>query len=240
MPAVGFNSFEVAPVAYLVDGQARIKGNDALMASGQASAISPTHIHPPGTVLVKKTSGGKYYLANDQSNGDRNVAASVTALITNPGSGGWDVSAGLIVKGHWGSLAVTLSGDDTDAAVAAAIIAAAAAANPESLAPVTASVVGSRVVVTNADKGPGTSLEVYHSGVAGVFGAAGAATTYGYPTVADYRVTDDYARLQALDGTAQDFLVPTLKAGHFRLSALSNLTPEAKAVLASRGSIFSA
>lgn len=238
MPAIGFNSFSVDPVAHLVDGQARLAGNDVPMASGQASALTPTSLHPPGTVLVKKTSGGKYYLATDQSNGDRNTPASVATLVTNPGSGGWD--GDVVIKGHWGSLTVTLSGANTDADVAAAIIAAIAAQNPESKARVTAADTTGEVTFTNLDSGPETWLSVHHATVTAMFGAAGASTTFGYPTNADYRVTDGYARLADIKGTAQDFLVPTLKAGHFRLSALSNLTPEAKAVLASRGSIFSA
>ncbi len=55
---------------------------------------------------------------------------------------------------------------------------------------------------------------------------------------ADYRVTDDAADLRGLDGQPVEGLVPTLMAGHFVEAALLSLTPEARAVLSRRGSLF--
>jgi len=234
MPAIGFSSYDFDDVAYLIDGQgAPQRGNDVLMASGQTSALTATHRHPPGTVLVKKTSSGKYYLADDSTNADSSAAASVNTAITNPGSGGWDGT--LNITGHWGSLAVTLSADDTDAAVAAKIIAAAAAANPESQAPVTAADATGTVSITNTDVGAGTWLKAEHATVATMMGTGGADANGTDP---DVRVTTAFAELKNLSAVAQDWMVPTLTKGNFRTSALSNLTAEAQAVLTRRGSTF--
>lgn len=226
-----FQSFEFADKAFLVDGQgAPVRGDTVLMASGQTSSITPTYRHPPGTVLTKKTGDGKFYLSTDTTNADAPAAASVTALITNPGSGGWDGTLNL--KGHWGSLAVTLSSDDTDNAVRDAINAAFAALDPEN-GPAVATVSGSRVVITNRDTGKGTYLHAVHATVSAMFGASGADDRGTDPVVL---VTSDFVDLQNLNGTAVDREVPTIKKGRFRLTELSGYTAEALAVLERGGS----
>lgn len=235
MPAIGFKSFENEDVAFLVDGQVPTqRGSSVLMASGQTSDVTPDHRHPPGTVLIKKTGDGKYYLADDLTNADSPSAASINTLITNPGSGGWD--GNLIISGHWGDLTVALSGDNTDAAVAAAIIAAAAALNPEGQAPITAADASGSVSISNSDVGSGTWIHAYHATVTTMLGANGTGDNGEDP---DVRVTNGWAELKDLNATAQDYSVPTVLAGHFRTSALSSLTAEARGVLERRGSRFS-
>ena len=225
------NALEDVP--YLINGLHSVGSEDVLMASGQVSSLTPTTRHPPGTVLAYYTAGAEYVLATD-SNADTGDAASVRSLITNPGAGGWD--GNLLISGHWGSLTVALSADDTDAAVAAAIIAAAAAVNPEGPQITAADEVADSVVsITNKDVGADTWLKVTHATVATAFGANGATDAGTDPEI---RVTTHYAELADIDGTAKDDMVPCLYAGYFDESNLVALTAQAKAVLTRRGSRF--
>lgn len=187
----------------------------------------------PACVLVKRSSTGEFVMASD-ANADHQAAAAVTALVTNPGAGGWD--GDLEITGHWGTLTVALSGDDTNAAVAAAIIAKAAAENPESKAPITAVDTGTRVQVLNTDKGDGTWLKVKHATVTTAFGASG---TGSYGSDPDVIVTEEYVDM--LNGAAVAVATASksvTRAGHYDAANLINLTAEAAAVLLKRGSRF--
>lgn len=186
----------------------------------------------PGCVLVKRTATGEFVMAND-ANADHQTAASINTAVTNPGSGGWD---GVVtIQGHWGSFTVTLSGSNTDAAVAAAIIAAAAALNPESQAPITAADASGSVSITNHHKGAGTWLRASHATVAGMFTAAGKAARGTDPDVV---VTDDYTDMLSGAGVSQAGLARCTRAGHYKAENLINPTAEAVAVLEKRGSII--
>lgn len=228
-----FDSTTFTPLRVLVDLQGVERGEDVTLDSGNTdTANTPTTRFREGNVVVLRTSTGRYVEAND-ANGDVNTAASINTLISNPGSGGWDGT--LTITGHWGSLTVTLSAANTDAAVAAAIIAAAAAVNPESSAPITSADATGTVSVTNADVGAGTWLKAVHTTVATMFGsdadAAGAD--------ADYRITSKFADLVNVDNTAVHAPAPTLMKGHFDESELINLTAQAKASFLRRGARFS-
>lgn len=232
MPAAGFKEFSYSDVNPFWDGQNREAAESVLMASGQASGITPTFRHPPGTVLIKKTGDGKFYLADDQVNADSPAPASVTALETADDD--WEDST-LTIKGHWGEETVTLAAtDDTDSEVAAAINAHFAALDPE-WGPVVASVSGSRVVVTNRDTGHGTWLHVIHNGVTTAFGANGTGDNGTDPIVV---VTVAPAELQDANGTAQDFFVQAVRRANFITANLSSLTAEARGILENRGSKF--
>lgn len=231
---VGIQSFQLDDVNPLYDGHNTQKGNDVVMASGQASSLTPTTRHPPGTVLIKKTSTGKYYLSTDVTNCDSPSAASVNTLITNPGSGGWD--GDLVISGHWGSLTVALSGANTDAAVAAAIIAAAAALNPESQAPITAADATGSVSISNVDVGSGTWIHARHTTVTTMLGANG---TGDNGTDPDVRVLADFCDLADINGTAADSNpTPTYTRGNFRTASMASMSAEARGVLERRGSNF--
>lgn len=206
---------------------------DVLVTSGQVdsgnSAFRTTFLRP-GCVLVKRTSTGKFLMAND-ANVDHQTAASVNTAVTNPGSGGWD---GVVtIQGHWGSFTVTLSGSNTDAAVAAAIIAAAAALNPESQAPITAADASGSVSITNIDKGAGTWLRASHATVTGMFTSAGKGAVGTDPEVV---VTEDYVDMLSGSAAAIDGLAKVTRAGHYDAANLINPTAEAIAVLLKNGS----
>lgn len=229
----GFKEYNLTDVAFLLTGEGKIGGDDVVVASGQTSSITPDHRHPPGTVLVKKTGDGKFYLATDSANVDSPAAASVSSL--EAADDDWEDST-ITVTGHWGSLTVTLATtDDTTAEVVAAINAAAAALDPEWGPIVATGSNGNPVVVTNRDVGEGTYLHVIHNGATTAFGASG---TDAVGTDPEVRVTAYWCDLKDLEGTATDALVPTLVAGHFDESELSGLTAEAKAILQKRGSRF--
>ena len=229
----GFKEYNLEDVAFLLTGEGEAADADVIMASGQTSSLTPNHRHPPGTVLQKKTGDGKFYLATDQANADSPDAASINTLITNPGAGGWD--GNLVIKGHWGTITVALSANDTDAAVAAAIIAAVAAQNPETQARITAADATGTVSITNLDVGEGTYLHAKHATVDAMFGANGADDVGTDPETV---VTSYWAELKDLEGTATDARVPVVRAGHFDESALSSCTAEAKTILQKHGSRF--
>lgn len=221
---------------YLKTGQRSREGGSALMLGGQESDLARTHEHPPGTVLAFYTAGDGYVRADD-ANADTMTPARVTALVTNPGGGGWD--GDLTIKGSgFPDLVVALAGANTNTAVRDAIIAAAAAINPEGMAPVSAELVGAgadeRVRIFTAAKGKGTWIHAV-SEVAGMFGAAG---TGGNGTSPKIRVTKTTAWLKDSDDADQDYFVDTLLAGDFDTSELSGLTAEARAVLEQEGSAF--
>lgn len=198
------------------------------------SAFRTTFLRP-GCVLAKRTSTGEFVLASD-TNADHQAAASVNTLVTNPGAGGWD---GVItIKGDFlpSGFTVTLSGDNTNAAVAAAIIAAAAALNPESQAPVTASDATTSVLIKRTDGGAGTWLKVTHATVTTIFGANGQSS---YGTDPEIVVTEDYVDMLNGAGTAVDAASgPVTRAGHYDAANLIGLTAEAAAVLLKNGSRF--
>jgi hypothetical protein len=236
MSAPGFKSFSISDVAYLVDGQRTVQGSDVVMASGQASGITPDHRHPPGTVVVKESGNGKYYLASGAdgaSAGDINTTASLVS--DEAADTDWDgttITAEVFyADGTTASAAVTLAGtDDSTSEVVTALNGNAAFANHFVASGADAA------VLTIASRVKGNVRIKVTSSLASAFGASGKTAS---GTEADYRVTADFAELKTTEAVAQDYAVPTLLAGHFRESALSGLTAEAKSVLLRRGSLFS-
>lgn len=236
-PLPGFVTSSRAGRRVRVTDHPKVLGPDVVVKSDQTDAGSTrTSLLRPAYCLVKVTSTGKYVAADD-STGDRNAAASVTALITNPGGGAWDGT--LTIKGPFApttGVAVTLSADNTDAAVVTKINAAFAALDPE-LGSVIASVVSNRVVVTTRGRGAGQWLNVSHGTVATGWGTAAVGTT-GVGTDADYVVSEDYVDLLDGNAAAVDGFASTTRAGHYDAANLLRATGEALVVLARRGSIL--
>lgn len=213
-------------VAYLVDGSRSIQAKDVTAASGQTSAITPDHRHPPGTVLGYRTSTGKYELA-DSGSVRVNTPAYADALETADTD--WQ-SATITVTVNGQAVVVTLgAGDDTDAEVVAALNADAGFAGVAF-----ASVVAS--VVRVSARSMSDHLTVVSS-LATAFGATALASED--PVYGIYRVTTAFYDLKDIDGTAVDALAHVLEAGHFDESELSSLTNDARAALLAQGSKFS-
>lgn len=234
MPAVGFKSFEQPDIAYLIDGERRVKGSDVLVASGQTSTLTPSYLLGPGTVVVKVTATGKWYQADHATLGDRNAAASVTSLIdiTDPKS----TTFKWIYKGG-AEQTFTAGGGDTDIDK---LITALNADDNFQANLVATKPSASKLKIATKTAGRDEYFKVTDGTLNDLGGAQAtfADNAFWSGTDADYRVLAAYAPLQELNAAAQDFLTESLRAGNFRTASLSNLTAEAKAVLARNGSFF--
>lgn len=231
----GFKSYDLVDVAFLLTGEGKKGGDDALIASGQTSGLTPTHRIPPGTVVVKRTGDGKFYFADTATNGDdRNTQATRTSTIdiTDPKSTTfkWKYKGGT-------EQTFTAGGgdDDVDKLITAMN------GDDNFQAQLVASKTGSKLVIKSKDAG----ADVYFRITDGTLNdLGGAQATFADNTDAtagadaDYRVTTYWCDLKDVDAVATDAMAPTLLAGHFDESVLSNLTAEAKAVLIRRGSRF--
>lgn len=213
-------------VAYLVDGSRSIQAKGVTFSSGQTSAITPDHRHPPGTVLGLRTSTSEYELA-DSGNVRVNAPAKAAALETADGD--WASSVITVTINGVVAAAVTMgAADDTDAEVVTAL-------NADSdfggvaLASVVASVVQIQLHALGA-------LLLVSSDLATAYGASG---VEGVDVMGIYRVTTAFVDLKDIDGTATDALAPVLEAGHFDASELSSLTNDARVALLAQGSKFS-
>lgn len=232
-----FNEFSLAFPAFLVDGSRTKQGNDVILAGGQTISGTPNFRAPPGTVVVKESGDGLYYLADGAdgaSAGDINTAAVVTSL--EAADTDWDgTDIGWAVYGPDGLIesgSITLAGtDDTTAEVVTALNANARFA--EHL--IASGSNGNPVVITSRKKGLVT-VRITQTVITTGYGASGI-TAQG--TEADYRVITQHADVKDLNGvSAASKPVASLTAGRFKESELLHLSNEARAVLRSRGSTF--
>ena len=227
MPAVpGFRERDLVDVAYLIDGQLTVTADDALMAAGELSSITPDHRHPPGTVLGFDAGTSLWYLATD-SLVDLGVAPTITSSSHTDGNGVIEV------VGNHGTISVTTAtGTGTEAENATDLNADAAFA-----AHYIATSGGGELTITARDVDLGE--EWFYIGAATMATAAfaeGQANEVRCTACQDYRVTTGFAELKDDEAAAQSFLVGTLWRGRFRRSALSSLTAAAEEVFISRGS----
>src|SRR3990167_7111326 len=227
--------------ALFLDDSLSVAGPGLTIDSGESdSGNTPTFRLRRGHVMALRTSTGRY-IGPDDANADAQAAAAVTALITNPGAAAWDGT--VTITGHWGSVAVTLSSDDTDAAVVTAINAALAALNPE-WGPAVATVAASRVVVTNRDVGAGTWLHCV-STVSTMYGASGAGANGTDPQV--YITADESGNLQDINGPARRGSATSYSSGYIDESQLlisgaaatsSPVWPDYRSIFTLRGARF--
>ena len=128
------------------------------------------------------------------------------------------------------SASVTLaSTDDTNAEVVAALN-----ANADFSAIAKASESGGFVKIETREAGAHKYIKVT-STLSTAFGASGKEA---FGKDADYAVLLQYVDLQDESGSARDGEARLARIGYFDESNLINLTPEARATLARRGSIF--
>lgn len=238
MPAPGFLASRLDDVAILARPDGMVRGLNATLTAGMTcSAATPTHRIPPGTVVVKRTSTGKYLPATD-ANGDRNAAAVVSS---DAAAGGTWASKTITTTVRGKSAAVALgAGDDTTSEVVTALNADAVF---KQIA-IASGADGAVLVVTSREKGADVSMNVQITTIDTAFGTHDVGKS-AVGTDADYLVTAAFADMKDRDSTAQEPSVPTYKSGVFRSasfavdgSGVSTLTPEAQATLARRGSTF--
>jgi hypothetical protein len=231
-----FSSQTLTSRRHLITDALSARIEDVVVDSGCTDSTTPTYRLRPGTVLVKRTSTGRYIAAND-SNADVPTQAVVTASETADGD--WASATITITLNGIALVTVSLGGsDDTDAEVVTALN-----GNAIFAANCIASASGSRVIVKTLRGGADVALKVTSS-LSTAFGASG---TFASGTDPEVAVTDDWVDLQDDAGNAINAPVKALCRGHFDLSelivagtagSLRTMAPIAYAVLAKRGSIF--
>ncbi len=224
-PVPGFKERTLDDVAYLIDGQLTVTAEDVLFASGELSAITPDHRHPPGTVVGFDSGTSKWYLATD-SLVDVGVAATITS------SGHSDGNGVIEVVGNHGTVSVTTAtGTGTEAENATDLN-----ADAQFAAHYIATSAGGELTITAQDTSIDEWFYIGAATIATVSFAEGQANEVRCTACEDYRVTTAFAELKDDEAAAQDFLVGALWRGRFRRSALSSLTAAAEEVLLARGS----
>lgn len=186
-----------------------------------------TTILRPGLVLVKKTSDGLYYLSTDAA-ADRATAPSIVSA----GHADSDNATFKLVGNH-GTITVSI----TTNAGAEADWVTDLNADTAFKAHYVASVSGTDVLVTARAAGEQEWFYVHTDTTAGAAFPEGE-TNAAQGTNADYVILDDYVDMLDESATASDATTSALQAGNFFTTNLLLLTPEAKATLAQRGSIF--
>lgn len=222
----GFNEYSHEDRAFLLSTAGMRAGKDALLASGQTQAASPGPDHRlyPGSVVVKDTGAGKFYLADDATFGDRNGVAKLT-------TSGYIVGLGdVIIVGNRGTISVTLTTGTGTATEARDDLNADDAFGDHFVA----SESGGELTITARETGVD---EYFHIDPASADrGWAEGETNAARGDDAEYRVIDEVADLKDLEAADVDYLARTLRAGHFSSALLLNATAEALAVLERRGS----
>lgn len=237
----GFNEFDMAQRAYLIDGSRTKQGNDVIVAGGQTTdypASGGKRIRA-GSVVVKETGDGLYYLA-DGADGASAGDINTVALVSSAEAPDADWASKVITwsvfypDGRIVSDSVTLgAGDDTVAEVVTALHANVnfrnhLLATANTILEVRALVKGAVRVRISVD------LTTAYGTIDGT-----SSYTEAVGTEADYRVITQDRDLVDLDGaSAPSRPVSTLLAGRFDESEMSHLSNEARAVLQGRGSTF--
>jgi len=213
---------------FLVNHQALVRGQDVLLGPDTQSPLAPAHRILPGTVIVRELQGERFTHPGSPT-ASVNRPAAVSSLAPADAAWGGTVITASLATGL--GVAVPLPAQVADNA------AAIDALNQNSVFQVLfladEDQQGNVRVRTRA-AGSTTYLHV-RSSIDAAFGPQGAS---GSGADADYRVTDALGELRDLDGRPLEASVATLLAGHFFESELLHLTPEARVVLARRGSVF--
>ncbi|MGE0201944.1 MAG: hypothetical protein AB7P76_13395 [Candidatus Melainabacteria bacterium] len=225
----GVYSHELEPRDPLVNDQALVRGQDVVLAPSLRSPLDPPYRIHPGTVIVPAQGARRFVAATDPA-GQRNEPASVSAL--QPADAAWAVATVTVSRAPGLGVPVVL---DPTTATTADVVGRLNQDRDFSANFLADEDAQGHVRVRTRAAGADQHLRVECS-LPGAFGPDGQA---GHGTDADYRVTIHRAvEVQTTSGKPVEALVPTLLAGHFDPRRLLHLTPEARVVLARRGSIF--
>ena len=213
---------------YVVTEEGLVRGQDVVVDYRASSPVTPAHRILPGTVIVREAGSGRFTDA-ENARGERNRPAGVSSQAPA------DVA--------WGGTVVTVSlADGLGFAIplAAAVNDNATAIDALNQSPAFATLFladeDQNGLVRVRTRAAGAQAYVHvQSSLDSAFGPQG---TAGNGVDADYRVTDGKAELRDLAGARIHAMAPTLMAGHFHERELLRLTPEARVVLARRGSVF--
>lgn len=222
-----FTTTTVSGREVMVDNAIDPQADSITLDSGNTdSGSTPTHRFRPGNVVIKRTSTGRFVEAND-ANADDLGFPSITS------SGHSDANGAIKLVGNHGTISVTTTtGTGTEANHATDLN-----ADADFAAYYEASSAGGELTIT-ARNGGAEEWFYIHTDTIATAGFSEGEDNGVTGTTPDVRVTLGYADLQDEEGTAVHADVLAARRGHFDESQLINLTAEAKATLASRGSIF--
>ncbi|MCA8924572.1 MAG: hypothetical protein KDD82_22360 [Planctomycetes bacterium] len=213
---------------YVVTKEGLVRGQDVVVDYRASSPLTPAHRILPGTVIVREAGSGRYTDA-ENARGERNQPASVSSQAPADAAWGGTMVTVSLAEGFGFTIPLAAGVNDNATAIDALNQSPAFATlfladeDPNGL-----------VRVRTRAAGAQAYLHV-RSSLDAAFGAQGIA---GHGVDANYRVTDGKAELRDLAGARIHALAPTLMAGHFDERELLRLTPEARVVLARRGSVF--
>jgi hypothetical protein len=230
--------------AFLLSDAAKIQGNDIRLAGNVTTDFPATggKVMPAGAVVVRETTGGLYFLANDATadHGERNTAAVVTSL-EKPDADWkdktltWTLS---LPDGTTETGTVVASGADDDTIAEWVTLCNADIAFGSRMV-ASDSGAGDLLVVTTLMKGRVHLLLSMDLDTAYASDDGSTSSDEDEGTEADYRVLLDQQSTIDLNGASRTSdQAASLLAGHFDESELYGITAEAKAVLMGRGSIF--
>lgn len=241
-----FSSVEWNHKAFLVDGSLSKQGNDVIVAGGQVTDYPEANgkVLAEGTVVVLEDGDGMAYLADGAdgvSAGDISTAAAIesseapdddwkskTITWTVYYPNGMTVSGTVVAGGTDADAdAFVALCNDPDTAQGAAFLAHLVASKTN----------GTKLTVTTKAKGH-VQLKLTCD-LATAYGTAAGQTDRG--TSADVRVMAQGRPVALFDINGDDLdskPLANLTCGYFRRSELSNLSPEAEAILRERGSRF--
>lgn len=226
LPGLHVRSFE--PRRYLVNHHPLVVGSVAVLDPSARSPLPPPHRLLAGTVIVRSARQPALFLTATDPLGQRCLPAEVTSLAVADAAWAGSVLTTSLAPGL--GVAVPL---DAQATTTAAVVDQ-LNQNPLFAGDFLADDAGGRVRIRTREAGAHTLLRV-ESSLPAAFGPNGLA---GAGRDADYRVTDATGEVRDMDGNPLEAAVPTVVVGHFRESELLELTPEARAVLSRRGSLF--
>lgn len=212
---------------FVVNHHPQVRGSDVVLDPATRSPLHPTYRVLAGTVVVRQAQAATFLDADDPR-GERNQPAEARSV--QPPDAAWANT--IVTVGPASGLATRVPLDPAATTVAAVVD----QLNhyPDFWVHYLADDQGGLVRVRTREAGAHTTLHV-ESTLPAAFGPLGA---QGHGLDADYRVTDAAVEVRDLDGNPTEALVPTLVVGHFLERQLLHLTPEARAVLSRRGSLF--
>lgn len=212
-----------------------------------ASGLPRATILRPGMVLGKKAADGLYYPADDVTNvGNLNQPASISSLIAIAATVASKVFKFKVNGGP--EFSVTMGGGDNTCDLVVTALNANARFAANLIADKVATPVANTLRIRTLRAGVNEYFELTDGDAHDQGGTAN--DTYADNTKAggsdgDYRVLglgagghEDHLDMLGPDAAVADKGAPNLLAGEFDESELLNATPESKAVLARRGSIF--
>lgn len=220
----------------LADLQGREMGPSVIIDGSVVSdsGSTPTTLLRPGNVLVKKTANGKFYLADDYTNGDANTQASASSGAAI-GAGAASKTFIWSYKGGTPQTVTTGAGSNT-----AALVATDLNNNANFAADLIASNSGSTLIITAKRAGENEWFQILNGTINNQDGGNLTFTTNAtfIGAFSDYEVLAQYIQLTDINGAAADAVASTIRKGRFKKSQLLHLTAGAEAALVARGSTF--